>query len=182
MVNDGPCVARFLSFTIASQKTSIEFIETPQRVDELLPTLYDMVSDGLIEVQDTNIVKAAAMDQQTPEATTQPHERVAGTARLMRIFLGEADRPQEEPLYEAIVKELRRDGYLGSHGIPRNSGRWRKRTHAQREIFPSFEGFLPIMISVIDLGIGVQPSSADSKAREKPRKSTVATYSAITSP
>src|SRR5205823_5950800 len=37
----------------------IEFIETPEKVDELLPTLYDMVSDGLIEVQDTTIVKHA---------------------------------------------------------------------------------------------------------------------------
>src|SRR6202167_6509066 len=37
----------------------IEFVETAERVDELLPTLYEMVSDGLIEVQDTNVVKHA---------------------------------------------------------------------------------------------------------------------------
>src|SRR5690349_19061264 len=30
----------------------IEFIETPGKVNELLPTLYDMVNDGVIEVQD----------------------------------------------------------------------------------------------------------------------------------
>src|SRR5579862_7292123 len=35
----------------------IEFIDTPERLDALLPTLYEMVSDGLIEVQDTNLVK-----------------------------------------------------------------------------------------------------------------------------
>src|SRR5579872_7053522 len=40
----------------------IEFIESAQKVDELLPTLYDMVSDGLIEVQDTEVVKAANRD------------------------------------------------------------------------------------------------------------------------
>ena len=28
----------------------IEFVETAERVDELLPTLYDMVTDGLVEV------------------------------------------------------------------------------------------------------------------------------------
>src|ERR1700739_3755978 len=28
----------------------IEFVETPEKVDEVLPTLYEMVSDGLIEV------------------------------------------------------------------------------------------------------------------------------------
>ena len=37
----------------------IEFIETAEKVDELLPTLYDMVADGLIEVQDTTVIKAA---------------------------------------------------------------------------------------------------------------------------
>ena len=35
----------------------IEFIETAERVDELLPTLYEMVTDGLIEVQDTTVMK-----------------------------------------------------------------------------------------------------------------------------
>src|SRR5579864_1864226 len=40
----------------------IEFIETAAKVDELMPTLYDMVNDGLIEVQDTEVVKAASKD------------------------------------------------------------------------------------------------------------------------
>jgi PII-like signaling protein len=37
----------------------IEFIETAEKVEEILPTLYEMVSDGLIEVQDTTVVKFA---------------------------------------------------------------------------------------------------------------------------
>ena len=37
----------------------IEFVETAEKVDEVLPTLYEMVSDGLIEVQDTTVVKLA---------------------------------------------------------------------------------------------------------------------------
>src|SRR5215470_191971 len=41
----------------------IEFIETAQRVDALLPTLYDMVVDGLIEVQDTTVVKSARKER-----------------------------------------------------------------------------------------------------------------------
>src|SRR6266852_9077029 len=28
----------------------IEFVETPEKVEEVLPTLYEMVTDGLIEV------------------------------------------------------------------------------------------------------------------------------------
>ena len=37
----------------------IEFVETPEKVEEILPTLYEMVTDGLIEVQDTTVVKFA---------------------------------------------------------------------------------------------------------------------------
>src|SRR5437899_12780779 len=37
----------------------IEFVESAAKVEELLPTLYDMVTDGLIEVQDTVVGKRA---------------------------------------------------------------------------------------------------------------------------
>src|SRR5258708_12355828 len=37
----------------------IEFVETPEKVDEVLPTLYEMVSDGLIEVQHPTVVNSA---------------------------------------------------------------------------------------------------------------------------
>jgi PII-like signaling protein len=84
----------------------IEFIDTVEKVNELLPTLYDMVTDGLIEVQDTTVVKIAMKEKRRPEPK-QPHERKAGKAKLMRIFMGEADRWHDEPLYDAIVKRLR---------------------------------------------------------------------------
>ncbi len=45
----------------------IEFIDTAEKVDELLPTLYEMVTDGLIEVQDTTVVKIAMKDKHRPE-------------------------------------------------------------------------------------------------------------------
>src|SRR6266536_963122 len=83
----------------------IEFVETANKIDELLPTLYDMVVDGLIEVQDTIVVKSAMKGR--PDEPKQPHERKRSKARLMRIFFGEADKWQGEPLYEAIVKRLR---------------------------------------------------------------------------
>lgn len=38
----------------------IEFIDTVDRVSLLLPPLCDLVTDGLVEVHDTTIVKAAA--------------------------------------------------------------------------------------------------------------------------
>jgi PII-like signaling protein len=41
----------------------IEFVDTMERVDALLPALCDLVTDGLVEVHDTVIVKAAVGDR-----------------------------------------------------------------------------------------------------------------------
>ena len=48
----------------------LEFIETAEKVEELLPTLYDMVTDGLIEIQDTTVVKIAAKEKRRPGSGT----------------------------------------------------------------------------------------------------------------
>ncbi len=37
----------------------LEFIESLEKVDEILPELSDLVTDGLIEVQDTTVIKVA---------------------------------------------------------------------------------------------------------------------------
>src|SRR5215831_9038816 len=65
----------------------IEFIDTPEKVDEVLPTLYEMVSDGLIEVQDTTVVKLARKSVEPAPAT--PHRQEHGPATLLRVFMGE---------------------------------------------------------------------------------------------
>jgi uncharacterized protein len=44
----------------------VEFIETAEKVAELLPKLYNLVTDGLIEVQDTTVVKIAKKDRRGP--------------------------------------------------------------------------------------------------------------------
>jgi PII-like signaling protein len=42
----------------------IEFIESPERVAELLPLLSDMVRDGIIEAQETTILKIGSVEAQ----------------------------------------------------------------------------------------------------------------------
>ena len=54
----------------------IEFIETAARVDALLPELYEMVGDGLIEVQETTVIKASGAEELAP-AAQPPRERTA---------------------------------------------------------------------------------------------------------
>jgi len=41
----------------------IEFIETAENVEALLPALYELITDGLIESQDTTVLKAALRTQ-----------------------------------------------------------------------------------------------------------------------
>lgn len=125
----------------------IEFVETAEKVDELLPTLYDMVTDGLIEIHDTTVVKIAGKDK-GPEPK-QPHTRKQGPARLMRIFIGEADKWHGEPLYDAIVKRLRMmeiDGATVYRGILGYGAKG----HTHKQSFWHVSRDLPIMIALVD--------------------------------
>jgi PII-like signaling protein len=124
----------------------VEFIETPAKVNELLPALYEMVNDGLIEVQDTEVVKAANKEHPAPKA---PHTELRGAARMMRVYMGESDRWQGQPLYEAIVNRLRLldiDGATVYRGILG----YGVKTHTHSSGRRWFSRDLPIMISVVD--------------------------------
>lgn len=126
----------------------IEFIETAERVDEVLPTLYDMVGDGLIEVQDTTIVKSANEHEPAP-AAEMPVEAVRQKAQMLRVFLGEADMWHGEHLYDAIVKKLRMMDIAGATVYRGMMGYGAKgETHRSKLLHISED--LPIMISVID--------------------------------
>ena len=126
----------------------IEFIETAARIDELMPTLYDMVSDGVIEVQDTEVVKVANKEMPAAEG---PHAAIRGAARLMRIYMGESDRWQGEPLYEAIVKRLRLLDVAGAT-VYRGILGYGIKGHTHKSGMLPFSHDLPVMISVVDTG------------------------------
>ena len=123
----------------------IEFIESSQKVDEIMPTLYDMVTDGVIEVQDTNVVKVA--NKERPSPPKGPHVEMRGTARLMRIYMGESDEWLGEPLYEAVVKRLRLMEIAGAT-VYRGILGYGAKGHTHKSKW--FSRDLPIMISVVD--------------------------------
>jgi PII-like signaling protein len=125
----------------------IEFIESAEKVDELMPTLYDMVTDGVIEVQDTKVVKVASKERPSPPKG--PHTEMRGTARLMRIYMGESDKWQGEPLYEAIVKRLRLMDIAGAT-VYRGILGYGAKGHTHKSGRLPFSHDLPVMISVVD--------------------------------
>ena len=123
----------------------IEFIESAQKIDEIMPTLYDMVTDGVIEVQDTNVVKVA--NKERPSPAKGPHMEMRGTARLMRIYMGESDKWLGEPLYEAVVNRLRMMDVAGAT-VYRGILGYGAKGHTHKSNW--FSRDLPIMISVVD--------------------------------
>ncbi len=125
----------------------IEFVDTAEKVEEVLPTLYEMVSDGLIEVQDTQVVKHARKAAR-PEPKL-PHERKEGHAKLMRVFIGEADRWHEQPLYDAIVKKLRMMEIAGATVYQGILG-YGAKGHQHKRSFFHVSRDLPIMVTAID--------------------------------
>jgi PII-like signaling protein len=128
----------------------IEFVESVQRVEEVLPTLYEMVVDGLIEVQDTTVIKSANRDRpalvSTPAAAAERHPQ---RAKLMRIFLGEADKWHGEPLYDAIVKRLRMMDIAGAT-VYRGIMGYGAKGETRRPHLLHISEDLPMVISVVD--------------------------------
>ena len=90
----------------------VEFIETPEKVEELLPKLYEMVGTGLIEVHETSVVKPATPHKQQAVEPAPPL-KLEGKAKLMRIYIGENDRWGDKPLHQAIVEALRANDIAG---------------------------------------------------------------------
>jgi PII-like signaling protein len=75
--------------------------------------------------------------------------KIEGTAKLVRIFLGESDRWKNQPLYVAIVEEMRRAGLAGAtvfKGVLGFGGH--SVVHAARILDMSSD--LPIVIELVD--------------------------------
>jgi PII-like signaling protein len=125
----------------------VEFVDTAEKVEEVLPTLYEMVSDGLIEVQDTEVVKYTR--QAAKSGPKPPRERTQGPAKVLRVFIGEADKWHGEPLYDAIVKKLRMMNIAGAT-VARGILGYGAKGHEHRTSFLHISRDLPILITVID--------------------------------
>jgi PII-like signaling protein len=124
----------------------IEFVEQPAKLDELLPKLLEMVGEGLVEIQDTTILKAATAGARQPALA---HVALEGKAKLMRIFVGEDDKWRGKPLYDAIVESLRANDIAGATAYRGICGYGaHRRFHKEKRM--SLSSDLPIMLSVID--------------------------------
>ena len=89
----------------------IEFIETPGRVQEVLPKLIEIASQGLIEVHDTTVITPSSSRDRLQSATASA--KLESKAKMMRILIGEHDRWNDQPLYHALVQAMRANEIAG---------------------------------------------------------------------
>jgi PII-like signaling protein len=90
----------------------IEFIETREKVEELLGKLEEMCGTGMIEVQETTVAKPAQVSN--PKKAPPPeHLKIEGKAKMMRIYIGEADKWRDKPLHQALVEAMRANDIAG---------------------------------------------------------------------
>lgn len=124
----------------------VEFVEDAAKLETILPKLVQMVSPGLVEMQDTTIVTVSTGPKDRPQL---PHVALTGKAKLMRIFIGENDRWRGKPLYKAIVESLRTNDIAGVtvyRGICGYGAH--RRFHKEKRLSLSHDQ--PIILSVID--------------------------------
>jgi PII-like signaling protein len=127
----------------------IEFIECPEKVEELLPKLHEMVGTGLIEVQDTTVVKPSEVSKKSLPQPSTPSLKREGRAKLMRIFVGENDKWHDKPLHKALIESMRANDiagvtvYQGILGYGAN-----RRVHKETTLNLSHDR--PMMLSVVD--------------------------------
>jgi PII-like signaling protein len=126
----------------------IEFIESQEKVDELLGKLKEMVGSGMIEMQETTVAKAAQVSKEK-KVVSQTALKIEGRARLMRIYIGESDRWKDIPLYKALVEAMRANDIAGVtvyRGILGYGAH--RRIHKDKPLHLSHDS--SIMLSVID--------------------------------
>ena len=75
--------------------------------------------------------------------------KLIGENILMRIFIGEGDRYEHQPLYEALVELFRKEGFAGATVLRGLCGFGANRVyHTQRLLDLSAD--LPLIVEVVD--------------------------------
>ena len=127
----------------------IEVTEAAEKIESVLPDVYDIVDVGLVEVQDTTVVKYAGKKEEAGGEAAAVQMRLIGKAKALQIHIGEDDTWEGAPLHEAIVMRARQLDIAGAtvyRGILGYGAH--KRIHKHKTLALSHDD--PIMISVVD--------------------------------
>jgi PII-like signaling protein len=82
----------------------VEIVDSAEAIDRILPDVYDLVDEGLVELSDVEVVKYKP--RQPQPGTAEGHVKLEGKAKMMRVHVGANDQWEGEPLYEALIKRF----------------------------------------------------------------------------
>lgn len=145
----------------------IEFIETQEKVDELLGKLSELAGTGMIEIQETQVAKPALL-KMTPESEL-PRRKISGKAKLLRIYIDEADRWDNKPLHEALIEALRANDMAGvtvykgilGYGVHRHLHEQKMMSHNSSLMLSVIDceerisAFMPVLDKMVRQGMAV---------------------------
>ncbi|MEI8197529.1 MAG: DUF190 domain-containing protein [Phycisphaerae bacterium] len=151
----------------------VEIVDTAERVVEFIEhEICGVVTHGLITLERAGVMMyrhRAAVDPQTPlallgqikELSTVPpiSERVPMTTQqdsvLLRVFAGESDQYEGQPLYEAVVRKARELGLSGATVLRGSMGFGANSVlHTNKVLELSTD--LPIVIELVDLEVNIR--------------------------
>lgn len=75
--------------------------------------------------------------------------KLIGEQQLMRIFIGESDRYEHRPLYEALVELLRKEGFAGATVLRGICGFGAHRVYHTHKLL-DLSTDMPIVVEVVD--------------------------------
>lgn len=89
----------------------LEFIEKAEVIEALMPKLEELAGSGLLEMQETTIVKAAQASAAVPPPRVV---KIDAPARILRIYTSEEASWSGKPLYRALIEALRANDVAGA--------------------------------------------------------------------
>ena len=126
----------------------IEVVDSEEKINKVLPDVYQVVEKGLVEVADTNVIKIRAEARAAGKEEAE-RMKLEGRAKMLRVIISEDDEWEGEPLYEAIVKRLILSDIAGATVYKAIAGYGpHKRYHRKKTL--AAHGELPILITIMD--------------------------------
>jgi len=152
----------------------VEFVDTPRAIGRFLSVVEEVVLEGLATLerghvllyrQNRDAVKRVEMDMTVPAGVAPlstlpdpeefPAMKLSEEGQLLRVFIGESDVWQGEPLYKAIVLKARELGVAGATVLkgPMGYGA-NSRVHTAKLLELSTD--LPMVIEIVDTADKIQ--------------------------
>ena len=142
----------------------VEIVDAPQAVGRFLGAVAEVVSEGLATLERGHVLlyrptregaAGLAVPNPVPDLSTLPSPeefpamKLSENGQLLRVFIGESDRCEGEPLYRAIVLKARELGLAGATVLRGAMGYGaNSRVHTTKLLELSTD--LPILIEIVD--------------------------------